>query len=295
MAKENHRTKGILALIVLSFIFAFYAVIARYLSVGFTIAQQFYIRLFLAFFLSFFFFRSYSIFKKMHRIPVKDWLIVLFRSFSYYLLGTVFYVLAVLNTKIGNVAVIGSIPLVAVFGFMLGERFTWKKGFLVLLAFIGAAVMSIIHLSDLFVWGKGEVFTLISVVFFSLSYVARKWQSSALTNKEITSLMFFFATCLFFVSSLFLKEGVPSHLGNISFLFAFLAGAAFNIIGMFLTNYGFQYVDDVLASNILTLEAVFGIMLGFLLYREIPTIRELIGSILIVSSVLVLNNEDAKT
>lgn len=294
MAKRSSRTKGILSLILLSFIFAFYAVVARYLSAGFTIAQQFYIRMFLAFLLAFFSFRSYSILKKLKTIPTKDWLIIIFRTISYYLIGTVLYVLAVLNTKIGNVAVIGSLPLVAVFGFLLGEKFTWKKLLFVLLAFLGTAIMGITNYKDLLAWNKGDLLALISVIFFSLSYVARKWQSNALTNREITTLIFFFATVLFLISSFFLKEGLPTNIIDINFLFFFLLGAILNVAGMFLTNYGFEHVDNVLASNILTLEAVFGILLGLVFYREVPNLKEIIGSILIISSVISLNNAESK-
>jgi drug/metabolite transporter (DMT)-like permease len=71
-------------------------------------------------------------------------------------------------------------------------------------------------------------------------------------------------------------------------LIIILAGLNFVLIGFF-TNYGFEKVEAIIANNILILDSVFGIILGFLLYQEIPTIRELIGGIIIVISAVLMN------
>jgi drug/metabolite transporter (DMT)-like permease len=45
----------------------------------------------------------------------------------------------------------------------------------------------------------------------------------------------------------------------------------------------------VLASNILTLESVFALILAFIFYKELPTMKELIGGIIILGSVIGMN------
>jgi drug/metabolite transporter (DMT)-like permease len=57
----------------------------------------------------------------------------------------------------------------------------------------------------------------------------------------------------------------------------------------FLSNYGVARVEGIVAGNILTLECVFGVLLGYLVYREIPQIRAFAGGGLIVGSVLLMN------
>ena len=70
---------------------------------------------------------------------------------------------------------------------------------------------------------------------------------------------------------------------------AIIGAGTFNVANVFLINYGFEKVDAVLASNILTLESFFAILLGFLFYGEIPLVKELIGGAIIISSVIWMN------
>lgn len=72
-------------------------------------------------------------------------------------------------------------------------------------------------------------------------------------------------------------------------MFAVVGAGIFNIMNVFLTNYGFQKVEAVLASNLLTLESVFAIVLGFLFYKEVPIAKELVGGIIIALSVIGMN------
>ena len=77
-------------------------------------------------------------------------------------------------------------------------------------------------------------------------------------------------------------------------LAAVLGAGLFNVFNIYLTNYGFQKVEAVLASNILTLEAFFAVILGFIFYREVPLIKDLFGGIVIISSVIAMNKLKAK-
>lgn len=64
------------------------------------------------------------------------------------------------------------------------------------------------------------------------------------------------------------------------------------IASIFLTNYGFANVSPVPGNNILNLEAAFGILFGYLFYREISTIMELVGGVIIIISVIKMNQLD---
>ena len=100
--------------------------------------------------------------------------------------------------------------MTAVLGFiLLREKFSYKKLSLVLLAFAGVLIISVKDYSNITGWGKGEILTLISTVFFSLSYIARKWQSDVLNNKELTVVNFFVAFWVVFLASILKGEGLP--------------------------------------------------------------------------------------
>lgn len=283
-------SKGVFSLIMLSAVFAVMGVFGRYLSTDLSLFQQVYLRIFAALILSLVFFKNKINLTKLKTVSKKDWLLLSTRALFFYVIGIPLFTLGVIHTKLGNVAFIGSIPLVAVFGvLLLGEKMTWKKLLLVTTAFIGVLLISVRDYSNLLSWGRGEFFTLVSAVFFSLSYIIRKRQSDNLNNQEITTVLFAISVPILFILSLILREGVPVAALQSNILLAIVGAGFFNVINMFLTNYGFQKVEAILASNILTLESVFGVIFGFLLYQEIPFVKEIIGGILITLGVIGMN------
>lgn len=294
MKTSEHR-KGVLALIWLAFIFAAMGLFVRYLSTGFLLFQQVYLRVLAAVVLGLFAFRTQLRWDKIRRVSVREWLLIFFRATSNYLFGVTLFSQAILWTKYSNVSFIGALPMTALYGFILfREKITWQKLLLVLVAFIGVVMISVKDYSQIFVWGRGEIAAFISTVFFSLGYVARKWHSKLLNNHEITELIFIIAFGLVFVTSLTSGESLPLSGWTWGLLLAVLGAGFFNVLNLFLINYGFEHVEAVLASNILTLELVFAIGLGFLFFRELPNLPELIGGTVIVASVIGMNREEAK-
>jgi len=61
------------------------------------------------------------------------------------------------------------------------------------------------------------------------------------------------------------------------------------VLMIFFTNYGFEHVKTSIASNILTLEMFFAVLIGFLFFREIPSLKEIFGGVLILFSVIQMN------
>ena len=185
--------------------------------------------------------------------------------------------------------------MTAILGFLLlHEKPSLKKIALILFAFAGVLLISVQDYSNLLSWGTGEVLTLISTIFFSLSYIARKWQSNLLNNKELTVINFLVAFIVVFLVSLIKGDGLPTTGWNWQLLLAVIGAGIFNIFNVFLTNYGFQKVEAVLASNILTLESAFAVILGFMFYQEIPATRELIGGLIIILGAIAMNQLEAK-
>lgn len=291
---KSDQEKGVLSLVLLAIVFASMGLFARFLATGFVLFQQVYLRMLAALVVGLVVFRKDITFSKYLTLSLKDWAIIILRAVCYSLFGIILFTQAILATKYANVSFIGAIPMTAVLGFvLLKEKFTWKKALYILLAFAGVILISVKDYSHLFDWGRGEVLTLISTFFFALSYVARKWQTKKLNNKELTAVNFLVAFLAVFLVSLIKGDGLPVNGWNWTLLLAVIGAGAFNTMNVFLTNYGFQKVEAVLASNILTLESLFAIILGFVFYQEMPFLKDIFGGAIITYAVIAMNKLEA--
>ncbi len=295
MLQIQNKQKGILSLIILSLLFASMGIFARYLVV-FSVLQQVYLRVGVALLLGYIIFHKDISFSKIKRIQTREWILLFLRSLFLYGLAVTFLTVAFIFAKYGNTTFIGSMPFTAFFGIiLLKERFSLGKTLFIILAFLGAALIGVRSFSDIFLWGKGETFALISTVCFSLSYIARRWHSSLLNDKEITLLIFFISVVILFLTSIIAGQGLPVKGWSPFLLLIVVLAGFFNIFTLYLTNYGFKRVETVLASNILALESVFGVIIGFLFYAEVLSVKEFIGGIAILVSVIGMNYLHRKT
>jgi len=285
----SERQKAIFSLVLLAFSFASIGIFIRFLSTGFPLYQQIYLRLFIAFLLGLVFFRRVrlSIFLSLKG---KEWGLLLLRAFSMYVIAFILYNRAILLTKYASVGFIGSLPSTAILGVLIfKERLGLKKFLLILAALLGAFLISVKDFSNIFGWGLGETLVLISLFFFSFSYLARRWQSSTLNEQEMTLIQLFLGALMVFLISPLDRGSVLESPWQVSFLLAFILSGLINVANLYLINYSFSRVKAVLAGNILTLEAVFALVWSVLLYREIPGAREFLGGGLILMSVFVMN------
>src|SRR3989339_185910 len=205
--KLSEKQKGIISLVLLALVFSSMGIFARYMKTSFTLFQQVYLRVGMAFLLGTILFNRKINFKKFLILPIHEWLVLIFRALTLYLFGVSLFTYGILNAKYSNVSFISALPLTAVFGFiLLKEKFSYQKLLYVFLAFLGVIFISASDFNNVFNWGKGELVTLISVVFFSLSYISRKWHSKILNNYEITTLIFFISLISILFTSISLKE-----------------------------------------------------------------------------------------
>lgn len=291
----SQQNKGVLALVLLSFGFGAIAIIARVLGSQLHLFQQLYLTLGAGMILSLPFSTRILKMDRLTIIPFKDWLIMIFRIVVGYVVGGSLYRESVLLTKISNVVFIQALPFVAIFGWiLLKEKFNWQKLILVMLSYLGVVIISVKDFSSIFTIGKGELFSFISAALFSLSYISRKWQTDFLDDKEISQILLILGTVILFITSLLFGEGLPKINWSIFLLLLVFLNGFINAFNLFFTNFGFRYVKAVLASNILTLESIFAVILAIIFFREIPTSKELIGGILIIGSVLQMNRLENK-
>lgn len=285
--KKVHQ--GILALVLLAWVFATMGLFSRHLETSFELFEQTYLRIALAFIIGAILFYPKLRLHKISEISLKDAAILFFRAVLMYL-GVALFTEAILNTKFSNATIIAVLPLMPILGYVfLRETIKVRTLVWIGVGFIGTALVAMQSLQALS-FGYGELMALLSLVFFDLSYVTRKWQSDQLNNYESTVIMFAFAVPFLFITSLLIGETLPEASDFSMFMVTVLVLAGlFNVINLFLTNFGFQNVKAAVAGNILTLEIFFALLYGFLLYGEVPVFREVVGGMLILLSVIFVN------
>jgi len=287
---KKQTLKGFLALLGVAAFSVLMGVVVRYLSFYFTLLQQIYLRVLVASVLGFVIFRRNLDFRKFKNIPNKELTVLVGRAALGFLLAGPLWVQGFTLAKIANATFIDAIPMSAVLGFLLlREKITPKKVVLLILTFLGVVIVSLSDFSNLSSWGRGEILVLMGTIFFALRNISRRWHTGFLNDSEITQIMHVIGFLLVFAFSQILGEGMPSTHWHLSVLLIVLIGGFLNIAILYLTNIGFANTPANIAGTTLTLGTVFGVIFGFMFYREIPTIRELFGGIVITLSVIEMN------
>lgn len=290
---KSTEIKGIIALIVLALILATMGVFSRFLNLELELFQQIYLRIAIALLLCLLIFSRKINYKALFSTPRKDILILSIRAFCFYF-AIALITKALIIGKYSNASFIGAIPILPLIGyFILKEKISLKMFMFILLAFIGVGCISIQGSITLF--SLASILALISAILYDTGSILRKFHSDHLNNYEQTSVMLFFGVIFLFIGSLISGESIILNI-DISYLtlLVLCISASFNILILLLINYSFKHVKASIAGNILTLEVLFALSYGILFYSEILTIMEIIGSIIILTSVLLVNYQENK-
>ena len=290
-AIKSIRTKATIAIVIVSLIYASIGIPVRVLASHFTLFQQLYLWLTASTILSCLLFVKNIRWHVYRRLSLWDIIILTGRALAFYTIGYSLYSTGITNAKYGSVAVIYAFPMMAVLGpLFLGEKLTNFKLGAVIGAVIGALFIGLKDVTSVVSFGFGELATLVSVFFFAVSDVARKFQSERLNNYEMTVFMFVVAT----VSTFFLSVAVGEPLAPLNWstpvFAAVLATGLMNALALLFTNYGYKYLDVITAGTISYVDTAFGIIISIILYKEIPTIKEAFGGLLIVASALFIHH-----
>ena len=291
---SSDRTKGIVALVLLSLSFALFGYYSRELATEFTNLQQVYARFFVALLIALLLYGRTLTVDKVLAVSKHDWGILIIRALSSILLGVTLYTEAVQLTTLGVVILLGAIPFTALWGVLLfKERLSAQKIFLLLLGFTGVALVAIKSDLNALKFGRGEVLAIFSSLFFSFGVVLRKAHSPDLSNTETSLYFMAVASLVVFLASILCGEGLPNTITAHAWL-VLIISAVFIAINVLAIQYGFQKVDAITAGAVLNMEIVFAILLGYLAYGEVLSLREMFGGILIVVSTVMFGFVDRK-
>lgn len=285
MQKVAHNElKGIAALVFLALTYGLTGILARYLTQDLEIFEQWYIRFLIALIVAILVFRRNIRFSKFKHLSRPEVTMIISRGILGFVFATWLYALSTHYATIGSVAAMQIVPMTAVFGIILfHEKVSRITLGLIIVSFAGAAIVALENVAQL-QFGVGEIMSLVSGALFSLSLVLRKKQTGELNNYELVVGMMVVAFFGNYLMHLITGGGWLPQASAFDPKIAgvlVIAGVLSTAMSL-LANYGFEHVKATTASIILNLEIVFGALLGFLFYKEVLTLRQTSGALIIL-------------
>jgi drug/metabolite transporter (DMT)-like permease len=154
----------------------------------------------------------------------------------------------------------------------------------VFLCFIG---ISLLTLNSSFSVSFGDSLTLLSSVFFAGHIISTSYYVKRSTPIKITIVQFATVAILSSVSVLVIGD-MPNELEIGVMLPILYLGVVCTGIAYFLQTYAQKFAKSTHTAIILSLEAVFGSLLSIIIVHEVFTIQMIIGSFIILTSILVV-------
>lgn len=279
-----NKTKGFISLLAAGFLFGIFGVLVRILNSQLSNYQQIFFRSVVGFILA----TLIIIFLK-RKISFKNISLINLLFFAISLpLSIIFYTLAILKTKIMLAVAtlyLGSILFSLISGILFfKEKLTVKKVFAILTSILALYYFTIpFSLANINI---GLIFGVLSGFADALSNSFKK-HLGAKTDR-------FLLIAIQMVGTIAVSYVLMISTKTLSFPqispFILMIGLMFGF-GLLLNNYlmlvGFGNFDLNLGTIVMSSELLFASVFGFLIYKEIPTINELIGGGLIALSVII--------
>jgi len=160
---------------------------------------------------------------------------------------------------------------------------TMKSIISVMLCFVGISFLTLG--SDLNI-NQGDLITVLSSVFFAAHIIATNYYTNRSTPKKISAIQFItvaiLSTSIVLITSSYPPRFDLGHLLPILYLGLVCTGVAYS-----LQTFAQKHTSNTTTAIILSLESVFGSILSVLLYQEVFTSKMVLGSIIILISILV--------
>lgn len=276
---------GIPSLILASFFFASFSALNRIVPQNIGTFHQLTIR---GFIMGGFFLLAGFFVKDIKKIHKKDLPLFLFRGvlvaadFSTFFIAVSFLQLGVMLFLFYA----GTIVANYLYGFfVLHEKLTKIKIISFILALGGLATM---YINDIHAFVSIFVFF---ALFSGFAYGIEVGSSKNLEKysvNQVNAVAFLTAGVIGIILLFFTHEISAYTLFTIPWI-SFLIWISVGIVAFYLVIYGFKYVEAQKASIICLSEILFGVLIGLLIYKEIPTLQTLIGGVLIVTALALPN------
>lgn len=171
------------------------------------------------------------------------------------------------------------------------ERITFIKLLSLLLALGGIFLI----FSDLIKFGSIFYMFLAAIAgaCFGSSTTFSKKISSRYTSTQINLVSFIVTTVFYFIVSVILKENWQVPIFSVGGLWLVLY-AVVSVTAGLLTISGFRLIEAQKGSLILLSEVVFGLLIGFIFYAEVPTIFAILGGLCVMVALALPNFNSVK-
>ena len=164
--------------------------------------------------------------------------------------------------------------------FLLSEKVGIYRWLAVLVGFIGILIITEPGISNL------NIYYIFPIIFcLGLSYVAITLRQLS-TTEPVWLISLFFSIAITFLSFLTLPFGWVMPSFN-HFLILSLVGIFGGVSNLWLSQ-SYKYSEVSLVTPLKYLTLVFAIIFGYFIWDEIPTIKTLIGAILVIVSTLII-------
>lgn len=232
--------------------------------------------------------------RNLLRIKVKDVWIFISSGFLCMALFNFFYNVAIVLTSLSLSAVLlctAPLYVVIISHFLFKESITKSKIYALILAFLGGALVSGI-LEDTLKYSLPGIFSgVVSGFGYGMySIVSRYAMDRGYKPLTITTYSFLFAAAgsIFFadINQLFkVFNEAPLFIG----FFLVVHSIACSVLPYVLYTIGLRYIEPGRAAILASFEPVMATLVGFFLYKEAPTIIEIIGIISALTALTILS------
>ena len=207
--------------------------------------------------------------------------------FSFF--GFLCFILAVIRIPIGF-ALLVFYCSVLLSGFVYGklafkERLDKTKIIALISSVSGLCIMYFGRVEEYNIFGI--LFALIAGASFSLNFAISKNVSDKYPPLQINLSVFLISSV---ISVLFLPFAKEIDLNFDLHVWILFVAYVLVIAAAYITSLlGYKYMEAQKASIVLLMEIVFGVMMGFIFFSEIPALNTVVGGLLIISALIISN------
>ncbi len=187
-------------------------------------------------------------------------------------------------TSVGNAGFITSMymVLVPIFSIFLGKKVKAKIWVCVAVAAVGMYFLSV---SDNFAISKGDMIIAVCAVFFAVQIMVIDYFSPRVEGVKMSLIQFLVTGVLSLIPAVILEglnwSGIASAIIPILCAGVLSSGVAYT-----LQIVAQKYAEPTVATLFMSLESVFALLGGIVILKEIPTLRESLGCVLVFVAVL---------
>ncbi|MDD2215905.1 MAG: DMT family transporter [Eubacteriales bacterium] len=181
------------------------------------------------------------------------------------------------------------IIIVPLIGILLKHKTTYNTWLGVVLATIGLYFLCI---TESLTIELGDFVVLIGAVFWALHILCMDYYAPKVHVMKLVSIQFFVAGTLSFITAIFVDSWFCSDVQLTNLIYAIpsilYVGIMSSAGAATFQGLGQKHANPTTASIILSTEAVFGAIFGFLVLHEILSIRETVGCILMFTAIIIV-------